>query len=315
MKKHIEIILPVYNEEESLPNVFERLKKLSKANSNYSWSFLFVNDGSSDKSIFLIKDICQKEEIFRYISFSRNFGHQAAVSAGVASANGDYIGIIDADLQDPPELFVEMARELDSGINLVYGTRKKRAGETWFKLFTAKMFYILLDKLSGVNIPRDTGDFRLFDKKVQNAFLKMPEYHRFIRGMIAWVGFKSKPLHYDRVERFAGETKYPLWKMLKFALDGIFSFSNSPLKIANYIGTFTIFLGILGLIYIVCLRLFFDIYITGTSTVLFFVLFIGGTQLLCIGIIGEYVGRIYEESKRRPLYIIEDKDLEEELNK
>ena len=302
----VTVIVPIFNEDESLHAMWDRLVSVSRARSDLEWSFLFVNDGSRDRSRELLDELATANENCQVIHLSRNFGHQMAVTAGLDNAHSDIVCIIDADLQDPPEVLLEMIKEIEGGYNMVYGQRQSRVGESWFKLMTASAFYRLLASMTKVNIPVDTGDFRAMDRKVVESVRSMREYHRFLRGMVAWVGFKTKPVLYSREARFAGTTKYPFRKMFKFALDALYSFSDVPLRVAGYLGLITFGLGFLGMLYIVGELLFFGNYITGVSAVLFAVLLIGGVQLLCLGVIGQYLGRVFDQLKGRPLYLVDD---------
>lgn len=299
-KKLISIIVPMYFEEEVAEECYNRLTSVAREN-NLNYEIIFVNDGSTDKTLDILEEMAKKDSRVKIISFSRNFGHQIAVTAGIDKARGDAAVIIDADLQDPPELIPHMIKLWQDGFDVVYGKRKKREGESSFKLVTAKLFYRFLNNMSSVKIPMDTGDFRLIDRKVILELKNMPEHNRFLRGMSSWIGFKQIALEYHRKERFAGETKYPLKKMIKFALDGIFSFSSKPLKFIEYLGSVTI---------IIALFLFAYSVITPSTlmAILTALTFIGGIQLLSLGIVGEYISRIYDESKGRPLYII-DKEI------
>lgn len=308
--KLISIIVPMYFEEKVVNECYNRLTSaLSKSIPKYE--LIFVNDGSTDKTLVLLEEIAIKDSHVKIISFSRNFGHQIAVTAGLEKSKGEAVVIIDADLQDPPELIPEMIALWEKGYDVVYGTRKKRNGESLFKLITAKAFYRIMNKMSSIKIPMDTGDFRLIDRKVVEALKKMPEHNRFLRGMSSWIGFKNIPLEYERCERFAGETKYPFKKMLKLAMDGIISFSSKPLKLVEYIGLGTILISFALLTYLLIVR--FESVLLGSILILTLLIFIGGIQLLSIGIVGEYIARIYDESKGRPLYII-DREINFEEN-
>lgn len=305
--KTVEVIIPVYNEGECVLELFKRLESLkSSFAAKAELSFLFVNDGSHDATVSLIKEQAAAKDYVRLVSLSRNFGHQMALTAGLDHADADYIAVIDADLQDPPELLLDMFDELENGFDVVYGQRRSRDGESWFKLLTAKLFYRVLNKLCKTDIPRDTGDFRMFNRKVLNVLKGMRESHRFIRGMVPWVGFKSKPLPYAREKRFSGETKYPFKKMLRFALDAIFSFSNSPLRLSIYVGMVVLAVDFLLILLMIYLRLFTAYTVPGISGLLLTVLFLGGMQIIMLGVIGEYIGRIFEQAKGRPLYVVDE---------
>lgn len=304
-KELISIVVPMYYEELVAQECYNRLKEVMDLN-KINYEFIFVNDGSKDKTLEILSNISKSDERAKVVSFSRNFGHQNAVTAGVFHANGDAIVIIDADLQDPPEVISEMIQKWKEGFQVVYAKRKQRKGETWFKLLTAKYFYKFLQSMSEVEIPRDTGDFRLIDRKVAEVFKNMPERNRFIRGMISWVGFKQYALEYERQERFAGETKYPLKKMIKFASDGIIAFSAKPLKIISIIGIFSIIFSFLLLIYSVVVKVTGAYSVPGWSSIICAISFFSGVQLLSLGVIGQYIARVYDESKSRPLYIVEE---------
>jgi len=297
------VVIPMYNEEEVIGETYRRLKKVMDTTGE-SYELVFINDGSRDRSAEIIAELAQSDKNIRLIDFSRNFGHQVAVTAGLDYAQGQAVVIIDADLQDPPELIPQMLEKWKEGYDVVYGKRVKRKGETFFKKFTAYLYYRILGALTDGSIPKDTGDFRLIDRKVCDAIKKMSEKNRFLRGMINWVGFKQVAVEYIRDERWAGETKYPLKKMLKLASDGILSFSYKPLKLATYIGFLLSISGFLYLIYVLYQRLFTDNTITGWASIIAVNLVFNGITLLILGILGEYVGRIYEEVKDRPLYIV-----------
>jgi dolichol-phosphate mannosyltransferase len=267
---------------------------------------LFVNDGSRDRSMELLRGIAQAEPRYRILSFARNFGHQTAITAGVDYARGEAVVVMDADLQDPPEVVLEMVAKWREGFDVVYGRRRGRAGETWFKLLTARWFYRVFAAMIPIEVPLDTGDFRLMSRKVVVALRELREVHRFVRGMVAWVGFKQTEVVYDRPGRFAGETKYPLRKMVRFALDGITSFSVLPLRFATYLGMLTS-LGSVGVIaYALLAKYLYHQAVPGWTALMIIVTIFASVQLLMIGILGEYVGRVYEEVKRRPLYVVGD---------
>ena len=301
------IVIPVFNEHDGLNTLFERVKSVCdrvETEVGGSTEVILVNDGSHDGSAERLDELPTRDRRFKVLHLSRNFGHQVAITAGLEWARGETVTVMDADLQDPPELIVELVKRWKEGAEVVYAVRRTREGETAFKLWTAKMFYRTIRRLTNVDIPLDTGDFRLMDRKAVDAFLKMPERHRFVRGMVSWVGFRQVGVPYDRASRKHGETHYPFKKMFKFALDGITAFSMIPLQIASYIGVFSAAFSFLGILYILFLRFFTDRTIQGWTSLMVVVLFIGGAQLLALGIIGEYLGRTYDESRRRPLYIV-----------
>ncbi len=299
----LSIILPVFNEEETLPELDRRLQGLL-GEIGESWEVVFVNDGSRDKSLPMLKEMCAREPRYRLLSFARNFGHQAAITAGVDRAEGEAVVIMDADLQDPPEIVRDMIAKWREGFDVVYGVRKKREGETWFKLLTASIFYRLLRSMIRIEIPLDAGDFRLMSRPVVHALRALRETHRFVRGMVAWVGFRQTAVYYERPARFAGETKYPLRKMLRFAIDGITSFSTVPLRIATWLGVGAGGVGIAAAGWAVWTRLYNGETVPGWTTIMIAVSLGSSAQLLMTGILGEYIGRIYEEVKRRPLYVV-----------
>ena len=306
--KKLSIIIPMYYEEKVVNECYKRLKEMVEKLKGYDYELIFVNDGSKDNTLNLLEEIAKNNNKVKIISFSRNFGHQAAVTAGLKYATGDAIVIIDADLQDPPEKIPEMLKLWEQGYEVIYAKRKSRKGESAFKLLTAKMFYNTLDALSDVEIPKDTGDFRLVDRKVVNTINEMPEHNKFLRGLFSWVGYKQIPFEYERQERFAGKTKYPLKKMLKLASDGIISFSTKPLRLVGYVGIFSIILSFIILIYsLVSFAFNLNNLTAGWTSIMVTVTFFAGVQLLSIWIISEYIGRIYDESKNRPQYIIDKK--------
>ena len=275
---------------------------------NYNYEIIIINDGSKDKTLEIIEKIASQDKHIKIISFSRNFGHQAAVTAGLKYATGDAIVIIDADLQDPPELIPQMIQLWEQGNEIIYAKRKKRNGESPFKLLSAKMFYQILNALSDVEIPKDTGDFRLVDRKVVDTINQMPEHNKFLRGLFSWVGYKQIPFEYERQERFAGETKYPLKKMLKLASDGIISFSTKPLKMLGGLGIISIIISICILIYALISYAFkLNDLSAGWTSIMVTVTFFAGVQLVSLWIMSEYIGRIYDETKQRPQYIIDKK--------
>lgn len=305
-KQLLSIVVPCYNEEEVIGETMKRLEAFCAECQDMDVELIFVDDGSKDRTRQLLKAYADKNSQIRIIGFARNFGHQTAVTAGIDAANGDAVVLIDADLQDPPEVVHQMIEKWREGFDVVYGTRTERAGESAFKLATARGFYRLLNKLSDVPIPLDTGDFRLMSRPVVETLCAMPEHDRFVRGMVSWVGFKQTALPYKRAERFAGESKYPLRKMLRFATDGIISFSTKPLQLSIGIGLASAVLAFIGIIYSIFIRVMTDNWVEGWAAIMVAVLFIGGVQLISIGILGEYIGRIYNEIKQRPLYIVSE---------
>ena len=303
MKPVFSVVIPCYNEEEVIMESYRRISAVMLSMGE-PYELVFVNDGSKDATPALLNRLADEDNSVRVLHFARNAGHQIAVSAGLDYAAGSAVVIIDADLQDPPELIPEMARLWREGAQVVYGQRRSRAGESFLKLKTAELYYKLIQKLTGNAIPRDTGDFRLVDEKVADAVRGMPEHARFLRGMFAWVGFKQVPLLYDRDKRFAGQTHYPFKKMLKLAADGIMSFSDKPLKLPLWMGLVWLFLGGLTLLALLIMALAGH---SGGGWWLASLLMIGfGSTLASIGIAGSYLARVYDEVKQRPLYIVAD---------
>ena len=296
------IIAPIYNEVENIPLLYTRVSEVM-AQTGEPWEFVMVDDGSSDGSTEAILELKAQDEKVNPVIFARNFGHQIAVTAGLDYSRGEAVIIIDADLQDPPEVILDLIKKWKEGFEVVYAVRSKRVGETWFKLFTASAFYRLIQRITDVNIPMDTGDFRLLDRKVVQVLNGMREKHRFLRGMSVWVGFKQTGVEYERAERFAGETKYPLKKMFRFASDAITGFSYFPLQLAMYLGFITTGISIISILVVLVLFLDGSQAFFGQATTLIAVLFLGGVQLISIGLLGEYIGRLYDEAKGRPLYI------------
>ncbi len=296
------IVAPVFNEAETLPHFYERVTQVMEGLGE-PFEIVLVNDGSRDKTYAIMKELHEKDARVRVVDFSRNFGHQIAISAGLDYAQGDAVVILDSDLQDPPEVIPDLIGRWKDGVEVVYAKRATRKGETFFKLVTAAAFYRLIRRITAVDIPSDTGDFRLLDRQVVDTLVKMREHHRFMRGLSAWVGFRQDAVQYERQERFAGTTKYPLTKMIRFSLDAITSFSHVPLQIATSLGFALALISLLGILIAVILRLFTNA-IVGQATTLIMVLFMGGIQLIFLGIIGEYLGRIYDEVRARPLYIV-----------
>ncbi len=299
------IIAPIFNEFENIPVLWKRVSEVMDSTGE-SWELILVDDGSSDGSTDRIRELAAAEPRVRPVIFARNFGHQIAVTAGMDYSRGEAIVVIDADLQDPPEVILELAKKWKEGYEVVYAVRSEREGESWFKLMTASLFYRLIYRITDVKIPLDTGDFRLVDRKVVDVMNSMRERHRFLRGMSSWIGFKQIGVEYKRAARLSGVTKYPLKKMLKFAQDGITGFSYFPLQIATYLGFFAAGLSVVGIPLVMILRLAGSHFFEGQTTTLISVLFLGGVQLISLGILGEYIGRIYDEVKGRPLYVVRD---------
>ena len=305
--KKISIVIPMYNEHEIANMCYKRINEVIKQLNNYEYEIIFINDGSKDNTQLILEEIAKEDKNVKILSFSRNFGHQAAVTAGIKYVTGDAIVIMDADLQDPPELIPDMLKLWEDGNEVIYGKRKTRKGESLFKLMTAKMFYNTLNALSDVDIPKDTGDFRLVDRKVVDTINNLPEHNKFLRGLFSWVGFKQIPFEYERQERAAGKTKYPLKKMIKLATDGIISFSTKPLKLVGGLGFITIIISIIILIYsLVSYAFRLNQLSPGWTSIMVAITLFSGVQLLSIWIISEYIAR-YDETKNRPEYIIDKK--------
>lgn len=299
---YLSIVIPAYEEAEVLPETHRRLTEVL-GQEPYDYELIFVNDGSKDATGHILDDLQGRDPQVKVLHLSRNFGHQAAVTAGILHATGDAVVLIDCDLQDPPELIPEMVKRWQAGDQVVYGQRASRKGESKFKLLTANLYYQFLDKLSDTKIPRNTGDFRLMDRAVVEAFREMPEKNKFIRGMVSWVGYQQSALTYERQERFAGVTHYPLKKMIKLAKDGILSFSTKPLKVVTNLGFFTVLLSFVVLVYSLVQK-FLGHTDAGWASLMTAITFFAGVQLISLGVIGEYIGRIYDEARNRPYYII-----------
>lgn len=301
----LSVVVPCYNEEESVAELHKRVKAVCEKARVKTYEIILVNDGSKDQTLAKMKDLAAKDPNLVVVNLSRNHGHQLALSAGLSEAKGEYIFVLDADLQDPPELLHDMLEMARSGVDVVYGQRVTRAGETWFKLFTSKAFYRVLSYMSDTEIPENVGDFRLMSRRVLDKLLSMPEQQRFIRGMISWIGFEQRAYPYERDPRFAGVTKYPFSKLVSFAIDAISSFSIKPLRIAiPFAFMAAVLAGILGLYAFA--SYFFGGTVTGWASLASIITFFSAVQLICIALIGEYIGRTYIEVKRRPLYIIAD---------
>lgn len=303
----VSVVVPCFNEELVIRTTHERLLSVLTSIPGTDFEILFVDDGSRDRTLAILGSLQQEDPRVRVVAFSRNFGHQIAVTAGLEHAAGDAVVVIDADLQDPPEIIADMLMLWRNGVEVAYGVRAEREGETAFKIWTAKVFYRAINRLSDTSIPLDTGDFRLMDRRVVDVLLSMPERDRFVRGMVAWVGFRQEAVRYKRAARHAGKTKYPLRKMLRFALDGILSFSLAPLRLAGWIGFATAGLAMLGVCYALVLRVLTHVWVPGWTLLFIVCSFIGGIQLVSLGLLGEYVGRIYGEAKRRPLYVVRER--------
>ena len=302
----LSLILPIFNEQEVIPELHRRLTDFlaELPELQGQWEVIFINDGSSDKSPGMLDELQNAEPRFKVVHFARNFGHQVAITAGIDRAEGDAVVVMDADLQDPPEVVKNMLIKWREGFDVVYGVRTKRIGETVFKRATASLFYRMMNAALGVKIPKDAGDFRLMSRAVVLTMRGLREKHRFMRGLVAWVGFRQTAVNYERPERFAGETKYPLRKMIKFALDGVTSFSTSPLRIATWMGAVT-GMGAVALgLWALYIKLFTDSSVQGWTTIMILVALSASGQMLMLGLLGEYVGRIYEEIKQRPLYVV-----------
>ena len=305
MKPTYSIIAPVYNEKDCLDTLVKRVGEVMDTTGE-AWELVIIDDGSQDGSTDIIRMLAKEDTRVRAVIFARNFGHQIAVTAGMDYSRGDAVIIIDADLQDPPEVMLEMIQRWKEGYQVVYGVRAEREGETWFKKTTASLFYRMISRITDVKIPLDTGDFRLMDRSVINVMNSMREKHRFLRGMSSWVGYRQIGVSYHRAARFAGETKYPLKKMLKLALNAVTSFSYFPLQLATYVGFVSAGLSIIAIPIVIILRLTGSQAFFGQATALLAVLFLGGVQLISLGILGEYIGRVYDEVKGRPLYIVSE---------
>ncbi|HQP08612.1 MAG TPA: glycosyltransferase family 2 protein [Anaerolineaceae bacterium] len=305
MKPTFSIIAPVFNEKDCIGTLVQRVGEVMDTTGE-PWELVIVDDGSQDGSTDIIRKMAKEDERVRAVIFARNFGHQIAVTAGMDYSHGDAVIIIDADLQDPPEVMLEMIQRWKEGYQVVYGVRSEREGETWFKKTTASLFYRMITRITDVKIPLDTGDFRLMDRSVVKVMNSMREKHRFLRGMSSWVGYRQIGVSYHRAARFAGETKYPLKKMLKLALNAVTSFSYFPLQLATYMGFISAGISIVAIPIVIIMRLTGSQAFFGQATTLLAVLFLGGVQLISLGILGEYIGRIYDEVKGRPLYIVSE---------
>jgi dolichol-phosphate mannosyltransferase len=301
MSPTFSIVAPVWNEIDSLP---EFIKRVSKAMGKRQWELLIVDDGSTDGSDKVLEEAAKQDKRIKPLLFARNFGHQTAVTAGMDHANGDAVIIIDADLQDPPEIIPELIAKWEEGNEVVYAVREERKGESFFKRITAKFFYRLINRITAIDIPLDTGDFRLMDRRVVEVLNSMREHHRFLRGMSAWVGFQQVGVPYERAARFAGETHYTVSKMIRLAVTAITGFSFFPLQVATFLGFLAAGIATIAIPFVVISRLMGNQAFFGQATTLIAVLFFGGVQLISLGILGEYIGRLYDEARGRPLYIL-----------
>ncbi len=312
--KKISIIIPAYNEEESLPILRDRIEKLMNSMENYEFEILFVNDGSKDKTIEIIKKMREEDTRFNYVDFSRNFGKEIAMIAGLDYATGDCVIFMDADLQDPPELIPELVKYWEQGYDDVYAKRRSRKGETWLKKFTSKMYYKVLQKATRIEIQKDTGDFRLLDRRCVNALKKLRESERNTKSMFSWIGYKKKEVLYDRDPRIAGTTKWNYIKLIDLAIDGITSFTTSPLRLSTYIAIPTFLVLFVYFVYVIAKCFVIKQAIQAFQAIILLILFFSGVQILLFGIVGEYLGRIFNETKNRPLYLVNEYNGEKEMN-
>lgn len=312
--KKVSIIIPAYNEEESLPFLYERLEKLMNEIKDYEFEVLFVNDGSKDKTIQIIKELREKDKRICYVDFSRNFGKEIAMLAGLDYAKGDAVIFMDADLQDPPELIPELLKYWEEGYDDVYARRKSREGETWLKKFTSKMYYKVLQSLTRVPIQKDTGDFRLLDRRCVNALKKLRESQRCSKSMFSWIGYNKKEVMYDRDPRIAGKTKWNYRKLIDLAIDGITSFTTSPLRVSTYLAIPTFLTLGVYFIYVIAKCIVMNVAVQAFQAIILLILFFSGIQIMLFGIVGEYLGRIFNETKNRPLYFVNEYNGERETN-
>ena len=307
MKKNIEILIPAYNEQDTLLPLYERLTKLASTLHNYELGFFFVDDGSSDNTLSIIKQFAKVDNRISYVSLSRNFGKEIGMIAGFDQLiEADAVVIIDADLQDPPELIPEMVKYWEEGYDDVYARRKSRSGESWFKKKTSEWFYRILQRSTRIHVQKDTGDFRLLDQQCVEAITKLRESQRYTKGMFSWIGYKKKEILYDRDPRIAGRTKWNYWRLLDLAIEGITSFTTFPLRLASLVGMLVSFAAFIYIVVIILKTLLYGSDLAGYPSLMAVILFLGGVQLISLGVIGEYIGRIFNETKRRPLYIVEE---------
>lgn len=304
--KKITILIPAYNEQEVLELLYQRLVKLADNNSDYKFEFLFINDGSRDNTLKIIKNFAKNDNRIAYVNLARNFGKEVAMAAGFDYSTGDATVIIDADLQDPPELIPKMIKYWEKGYDDVYAKRNSREGETWFKKFSSRLYYRILQKATNIPIQIDTGDFRLLDRRCIEALKQIKESQRYTKGMFSWIGFKKKEITYDRDPRIAGSTKWNYRKLFNFAIDGITSFTTAPLRISSILGFVVSSIAFIFILVIIIKTILFGEPVAGYPSLMAVILFLGGLQLLSLGIIGEYIGRIFNETKKRPLYFVEE---------
>lgn len=305
-RKKISLLIPAYNEQDVLQHLYERINKLAGQTPHYDFEFLFVNDGSRDKTLEIIKQYAEKDTRIAYVNLSRNFGKETAMIAGLDHVTGDATVIIDADLQDPPELVTEMIHYWEEGYDDVYAKRRSRAGESWFKKATSELFYTILQRSTNIPIQQDTGDFRLLDRRCVEALKEFRESERYTKGMFSWIGYKKREILYDRDSRFAGETKWSYLKLLNLAVDGITSFTTAPLRLSSILGVIISFVAFIYILFLVARTIFYGSDLAGYPSMMAVILFLGGVQLLSLGVIGEYIGRIFNETKHRPLYFVEE---------
>lgn len=306
--KKLSVIVPCYNESLVVEETYNRLTSIFSLEP-YEYELIFLDNRSEDNTLKILKKIAHEDKKVKVIGMSRNFGHQGSVACGINNCTGDVAAVIDADLQDPPELIPEMLQLMEKeGANVIYGVRKSRKGEGWFKKITAKLFYRALNRMSDTQFPVDVGDFRVMDRKVIDTFNGFKEKNKYVRGLISWMGFKQIPFYYERAERFAGETKYPLKDLLRFAAVGIFYFSKKPLKIATFTGFLAVIAGIVYAMVVLISKLFLEgVMVSGWTSIIILIVFFGGVQLLTIGVLGQYIGNLFDEAKDRPEYIIDEK--------
>ena len=311
--KKISVIVPCYNEQEAIPFFYDEIVKISKIMENDAeFEYLFINDGSKDKTINVLRELAKRDERVKYVSFSKNFGKEAAMYAGLEKSSGDYIAVMDVDLQDPPELLVQMFQDLESGEYDCVATRRvSRKGEPPIRSLFAKLFYSMINKISKTEIVDGARDYRLMTRQMVDAILEVKEYNRFSKGIFSWVGFNTKWLEYENVERRAGETKWSFWKLLKYSLDGIVAFSTVPLSIASILGLLLCFIAFLLIIVIVVKTLAFGDPVAGYPSLMCVILFVGGVQLFCMGILGKYLSKTYLETKKRPIYLVKEENIDE----